>query len=106
MADTAITLLLDIHITDTLILSVGLLKTIQVETGIVAHVCLYYLSGEEVFVICGMIAKEQTRLCALFEHYQYSPVEHKGSVKTLRRLQDVDNLHRMVHLDILWHIYQ
>ena len=108
MIDTTVSLLVDIHIAHAYILIMGLLQTIEVERGIIAHVGLDDLCGEEVAIVSRMVAEEHLDLSPLLENDEHTTVHHQigyDALGILRcRLQDVDDLNGAIDLDVTRHI--
>ena len=102
MVYTAVSLLLDINVTDTAILVMSLLQTIEVETGILANISLDNLGSEEVLVIGCMVAEEELSLSTLFHHDEYTAVYHQIYIRT----ENIDDLNSSLYLYILWNINQ
>src|SRR5574344_2297372 len=59
MIHMTVSLLLYIYITYAYIFGMSLFQTIQVQTGIIGYIGLYYLCSEEVTVISRMVTKQQ-----------------------------------------------
>src|SRR5574344_2174600 len=59
MIHMTVSLLLYIYIAYAYIFGMSLFQTIQVQTGIIGYIGLYYLCSEEVTVICRMVTKQQ-----------------------------------------------
>ena len=79
-----------------------LFRSIEVETGILAYVCLDYLGSEEVLVIGCMVAEEELSLSALFHHDEDTTVYHQIDI----RAKDIDYLNGSLHLHVLWYVDQ
>ena len=96
----AVGLLRDEHVAHPHILGVGLLQAVEVESGVVGHVCLDYLGGEEALVVGCMVAEQQLYLGARLHDDEHAAVYHQVHVGA----QDIDYLHSLVHHRSLWHV--
>lgn len=100
MVDTAVSLLLDINVGNTHILGVGLLQTVQFETGIVANISLYNLCGEKIKVVGGVVTEKHRCLGTLLKYDEHTTVDHQIDIGT----QNVDHLDSAVGFDVLGNI--
>ena len=102
MVDTAVSLLLDIDIAYATVLDMRLLQAIEVETGILTHISLDDLSGEEVLVVGCMVTEEEFCLSSLFQDDEHTTVHHQIDI----RAKDIDNLNGTFYLHVLRNINQ
>ena len=102
MVETAIGFLLNIKITHAHILVMRLFQTIQVERGILAHIRLNNLGGQELAVIGGMVTEKQLHLCPRLDNDQHPAVDHQVHI----RPQNIDYLDGTVHLDIPRNVHE
>ena len=100
MVDTAVSLLLDINVGNAHILGVGLLQTVQFETGIVANISLYNLCGEKIKVVGGVVTEKHRCLSALLKYDEHTTVDHQIDIGT----QNIDHLDSAVGFDVLGNI--
>ena len=80
----------------------SLLQAVEVKSGILSHISLYHLCGEEAAVVGGMVAEEQFYFSTVFHDDQHPAVHHQVNV----RPQYVYHLYRPVHHSALRHVYQ
>ena len=100
VVNAAVGLLLDKDVAGAGVAYVGLFHAVEVEAGVVAHVCLDDLGGEEAAVVGCVIAEEEPCLGALLDDDEHAAVDHEVDIGA----QDVDNLHGAVHAHMAWHI--
>lgn len=100
VVDAAVGLLLDKDVAGAGVAYVGLFHAVEVEAGVVAHVCLDDLGGEEAAVVGCVVAEEEPCLGALLYDDEHAAVDHEVDIGA----QDVDNLYGAVHAHIAGHV--
>ena len=98
----AVGLLLYVEVAHPCVLGVGFLQAVKVEPGVVSHVCLDDLCGEELAVVDGVVAEQQLYLGFRFHYDEHAAVGHQVDVGA----QYVYHLHRSVNLCALGHIHK
>ena len=110
VAHATVALLLDIDIAHAYILIMGLLQTVEVETGIIAHKGLDDLSGQEITIVGSMVAEKHLQFSSLLQYDEHAAVHHQVVHLTLcvsrSGFQDIYYLNGTFHLNVLGHIDQ
>ena len=81
VVDAAIGLLVNIYIADANILIVCLLQAVEVEGGVLSHVGLDDLRGQEVAVVGSMVAEEHLELGSFLKYDEHTAIDHEVDVR-------------------------
>ena len=81
---------------------VGLLYLVKVQVTIVGAICLYYLVGEELLVVDGMVGDDDVGLRTLLHDDEHTAVGHR----VLLALQHIVYLNGMLGASVAGNIYQ
>ena len=99
-SDGAVSLLVDVHVAETAVLHMGLLKLVKLQPGVLTHTSLDNLRHKEITVIGCVVAEQHAGLRIFLQHDEHAPVRHQVDIRT----HDVHHLYGALHRHVARHI--